>query len=40
MTLFALVTGPGSVFERVLEKYFQGKRDARTFQILGIPLTS
>ncbi len=36
MTLFALVAGPGSVFERVLEKYFQGKRDARTLQILGI----
>ncbi len=36
MTLFALVTGPGSVFERVLEKYYQGKRDARTLQILGI----
>jgi uncharacterized protein (DUF1810 family) len=36
MTLFALVAGPDSVFERVLEKYFQGKRDARTLQILGI----
>jgi uncharacterized protein (DUF1810 family) len=36
MTLFALVAEPGSVFERVLEKYYQGKRDARTLQILGI----
>jgi uncharacterized protein (DUF1810 family) len=35
MTLFALVAGPGSVFERVLDKYFQGKRDARTLQIVG-----
>ena len=36
MTLFALVAEPGSVFERVLEKYYQGKRDAGTLQILGI----
>jgi uncharacterized protein (DUF1810 family) len=35
MTLFALVAEPGSVFERVLEKYYQGKRDSRTLQILG-----
>ncbi len=35
MTLFSLVAEPGSVFERVLEKYFQGKRDARTLQIVG-----
>jgi uncharacterized protein (DUF1810 family) len=35
MTLFSLVAGPGSVFERVLEKYFQGKNDAKTIQILG-----
>ena len=25
MTLFALVAGRGSVFERVLEKHYQGK---------------
>jgi uncharacterized protein (DUF1810 family) len=36
MTLFALVAGPRSVFERVLDKYFQGKRDAGTLQIVGI----
>ena len=35
MTLFGLVAEPSSVFERVLDKYFQGKRDARTFQIVG-----
>jgi uncharacterized protein (DUF1810 family) len=35
MTLFALVAEPGSVFERVLEKYFQGKRDSRTLQLAG-----
>ena len=35
MTLFALVAGPCSVFERVLEKYYEGKRDARTLQIVG-----
>jgi uncharacterized protein (DUF1810 family) len=36
MTLFALAAEPRSVFERVLEKYYQGKRDSRTLQILGI----
>ena len=35
MTLFALVAGPRSVFERVLDKYFQGKRDTMTLQIVG-----
>ncbi len=35
MTLFALAAGPHSVFERVLEKYYQGMRDARTLQIVG-----
>ncbi len=37
MTLFELVSGPGSAFERVLDKYYQGKRDARTLQIVGKP---
>jgi uncharacterized protein (DUF1810 family) len=37
MTLFSLVAGPGSIFERVLDKYYQGKRDARTLQIAGGP---
>lgn len=31
-TLFADVSPPGSVFERVLEKYFGGTRDERTVQ--------
>ncbi len=34
MTLFAYVTDPGSVFARVLDKYFQGKRDAMTLDLL------
>jgi len=37
MTLFELVSGPQSVFGRVLEKYYQGKRDPRTLQIVGKP---
>ena len=35
MTLFELVSEPNSVFAHVLEKYFQGKRDVKTLQILG-----
>ena len=34
MTLFARVAGPGSVFVRVLDKYFHGEQDARTLQLL------
>jgi uncharacterized protein (DUF1810 family) len=34
MTLFACVADSGSVFVRVLDKYFQGERDARTLQLL------
>jgi uncharacterized protein (DUF1810 family) len=34
MTLFANVAGPGSVFVRVLEKYFGGERDPRTLHLL------
>jgi len=33
MTLFALIAGPDSVFVRVLDKYFMGKRDVRTLQL-------
>ncbi len=33
MTLFAGLAAPDSVFVRVLDKYFHGKRDARTVQI-------
>jgi uncharacterized protein (DUF1810 family) len=35
MTLFELVSGPQSVFGRILDKYYQGKRDTRTLQIVG-----
>ena len=35
MTLFELAAGPGSVFGRVLEKYYQGKQDSKTLQIVG-----
>jgi uncharacterized protein (DUF1810 family) len=33
-TLFAAVSPAGSVFERVLDKYFDGARDARTTDLL------
>lgn len=34
VTLFAAVSPPGSVFERVLNTYFAGERDAKTLQLL------
>jgi uncharacterized protein (DUF1810 family) len=34
MTLFASVADSGSIFVRVLDKYFQGEQDARTLQLL------
>lgn len=34
MTLFAGVADSGSIFVRVLDKYFQGEQDARTLHIL------
>jgi uncharacterized protein (DUF1810 family) len=34
MTLFAAVAETGSVFARVLDKYFQGRHDDRTLQLL------
>lgn len=34
MTLFAEAAGPGSVFERVLQKYCGGRRDSRTLELL------
>jgi uncharacterized protein (DUF1810 family) len=34
VTLFAAVSPPGSVFERVLEVYFGGERDAKTLELL------
>ena len=34
MTLFAFVSGPGSLFVRVLDKYFHGEHDIKTLQLL------
>lgn len=34
-TLFANVSERGSVFERILEKYYDGQRDPRTEELLG-----
>ena len=34
-TLFAHVSPPGSVFERLLSKYFDGERDERTLRLIG-----
>ena len=34
-TLFASVSPAGSVFERLLDKYFDGERDERTIRLLG-----
>ena len=39
-TLFASVSPEGSVFHRLLDKYFQGRPDTRTLQLLeGTPRT-
>jgi uncharacterized protein (DUF1810 family) len=35
-TLFACASPPGSVFHRLLDKYFQGERDRKTLRLLGI----
>jgi len=35
-TLFASISPPGSVFDRVLEKYFEGQRDDKTLRLTGI----
>jgi uncharacterized protein (DUF1810 family) len=35
-TLFACVSPPGSVFDRLLEKYYEGGRDGKTIQLLGM----
>ncbi len=36
ITLFAVVSPPGSVFHRLLETYFRGEPDARTLRLLGL----
>ncbi|HVE14120.1 MAG TPA: DUF1810 domain-containing protein [Elusimicrobiota bacterium] len=33
-TLFASVSAPGSVFERLLEKYYEGEPDAATLRLI------
>ncbi len=35
-TLFARVSPAGSVFQRLLDKYFQGQPDDRTLRLLGM----
>jgi uncharacterized protein (DUF1810 family) len=35
VTLFAAVAEKGSVFERVLERYFGGERDEKTVRLMG-----
>jgi uncharacterized protein (DUF1810 family) len=35
LTLFAHAAGPGSIFERLLAKYFGGQSDDRTLAMLG-----
>ena len=34
MTLFAAVSSPGSVFQRVLEKYYGGEKDQLTVRLI------
>ncbi|HET6410313.1 MAG TPA: DUF1810 family protein, partial [Chthoniobacteraceae bacterium] len=38
MTLFAAVSAPGTPFEAVLEKYFEGDRDEHTIRYLSANL--
>jgi len=35
-TLFGCVSPSGSVFQQLLDRYFQGERDAATLRLLGI----
>jgi uncharacterized protein (DUF1810 family) len=36
-TLFDCVSPVGSVFDRLLDKYFSGERDENTLRLLGVP---
>ena len=36
MTLFALADPSCSVFQQVLDKFFDGKRDGKTEELLGL----
>ena len=38
-TLFACVSPPGSVFERLLQKYYGSQRDEKTLRLLGLSAT-
>ena len=40
MTLFALVSEPGSPFARALDKYFAGEPDARTIELAELAARS
>lgn len=35
-TLFSLMSPPGSVFHRLLDRYFQGDPDRRTLEVMGV----
>jgi uncharacterized protein (DUF1810 family) len=35
MTLFSLVPAAGTVFQAVLDKFFDGKKDEKTLQLLN-----
>ena len=35
-TLFACISPPGSVFDRLLDRFFRGERDAKTLALAGI----
>ena len=34
-TLFASISPPGSVFHRLLDRHFEGRRDERTIELMG-----
>ena len=34
-TLFGAISPPGSVFERLLKKFYRGERDPRTLELIG-----
>ena len=36
MTLFSLVPGADPVFQKVLDKFYDGKRDDKTLKVLGL----
>lgn len=38
MTLFDIAADSSDIFQRVLDKYYQGKKDSRTLKMLGIKL--